>query len=73
MTQPDKTKRDFVLGKDMLKALHEAGLLPQYPYCSRVVIDISPTDAVRMYVEQIPSGALLTLAPLMPAAEEAES
>lgn len=61
----DLVGRKYVLGKDMLKALHAAGLLPQYPMCSRVVIDIQPNKVVSMYVNQIPSGALLNIVPLM--------
>ena len=64
MTTPP-TERRYVLGKDLLKALHETGLLPQYPMCSRVVINIVPNEVVQMYVEQIPSGALLNIPPLM--------
>lgn len=66
----DPTKRDYVIVKDFLKALHDAGLLPQWPNLTRVVIDANIDDGVvRMYVDQIPSGALLTIAPLMPKPE----
>lgn len=52
--------------KDFLKALHEAGVLPQYPNCSRIVIDADINDGlVRMYVDSIPSEALLEVSPLM--------
>ena len=61
----DLIGRKYVIGKDMMKALHTAGLLPQYPMCSRVVIDIRPNNVVQMYVAQIPSGALLNIVPLM--------
>lgn len=58
--------RTYLMVKDFLKALHEAGVLPQYPQCSRVVIDANINDGlVIMYVDQIPSEALLTIAPLM--------
>lgn len=58
--------QDFVLVVDFMKALHAAGLLPQYPSCSRVVIDADIYDGiVKMYVDQIPSGALLTIPLLM--------
>lgn len=73
--QPAKplAERPFVTSKDFLAALRDAGLLPQWPNLTRVVIDAdmnSPIPTVRMYVEQIPSGALLTVAPLMRAPEE---
>lgn len=61
----DKTERTWVTAADFMKALHEAGLLPQYPWCSRVVIDARAGDTVQMYVDQIPSGALLRIPPLM--------
>ena len=57
--------RPFVFGKDMLKALHVAGLLPAYPNVSRVVIDIRPNELVMFYVEEIPNEALLNIVPLM--------
>lgn len=58
--------RPYLMVKDFFKALHEAGVLPQYPQCSRVVIDADINDGlVRMYVDQIPSEALLDLTPLM--------
>lgn len=66
---PPPNERNFVLTKDFLKALHEAGLLPQYPWCSRVVIDANIGQGgggmVQMYVDQIPSGALLNIAPML--------
>lgn len=59
--------RPYVRVVDFLKALHEAGLLPQYPMLSRVVIDADVRKGVvSMYVDQIPSEALLTVTPLMP-------
>jgi len=57
--------RPYVFGRDMLKALHVAGLLPAYPNVSRVVIDIRPTELVMFYVEEIPNEALLNIVPLM--------
>lgn len=61
----DKTERNWVKATDFMKALHEAGLLPQYPWCSRVVLDARVGHTVAMYVDQIPSGALLKIPPLM--------
>ena len=52
MTAP--TGQKFVQSKVFLRALHEAGLLPEYPYVSRVVIDADVRDGgsiVRMYVD----------------------
>lgn len=68
----DKTTRKFVMSTDFMKALHEAGLLPQYPWCSRVVIDAKVGDTVQVYVQQIPSGALLRIIPLMQEDHEAQ-
>jgi len=66
--------RRFALTRDFFKALHDAGLLPQYPMCSRVVIDCDINNgAVRMYVDQIPSGALLTIPALMTASAQSEA
>lgn len=66
MTAP--TGQKFVQSKTFLRALHEAGLLPEYPYVSRVVIDADVRDGggiVRMYIDAIPHDALLSIAPLM--------
>ena len=64
-TCSDPRPRPFVIGRDFLKALHEAGLLPSYPNCSRVVIDVRPNELVMFYVEEIPNEALLNIIPLM--------
>lgn len=61
-----------MLVEDFFKALHQAGLLPQYPNLSRVVIDADVAKGlVNMYVDQVPSGALLSIAPLVPPPAEA--
>lgn len=69
MTQPDPPEqRPYVTTKDFMRALHDAGILPQYPWCSRVVIDCDGrqgVSTVKMYVDQIPSGALLAIPALM--------
>lgn len=65
MSCEDKTNLRYVKATDFMKALHEAGLLPQYPWCTRVVIDAKVGYMVQMYVDQIPSGALLKIPPLM--------
>jgi len=65
--QTPTTGRPYVLVEDFFKALHQAGLLPQYPMVSRIVIDADVAKGlVNMYVDQVPSGALLSIAPLVP-------
>lgn len=54
--------RPYVHGRDLLFALYEGGLLPQWPLCNKVVIVADSTSPVRMYVEQIPTAALLDVA-----------
>lgn len=63
--------RRFVRTRDFFKALHDAGLLPEYPMVQRVVIDCQARNgAVLMYVDRIPASALLEIPALMTAPAE---
>ena len=62
--------RRYVRTDQFFKALHDAGLLPEYPMVSRVVIDADGTQGkavVRMFVDRIPGSALLEIPALMTA------
>lgn len=55
--------KDYIIASDFLKALGDAGILPNWEQTHRVVIDATVGDLVKMYVDAIPSEALLDLVP----------
>lgn len=58
--------KPYLLVKDFLKALGDAGILHDFPNYNRVVIDADiEKGVVMMYVNHIPSEALLSITPLM--------
>jgi hypothetical protein len=57
--------KDYIIASDFLKALGDAGILPNWEQTHRVVIDATVGDLVKIYVDAIPSEALLDLVPLM--------
>jgi hypothetical protein len=50
---------DYIQGKHFMKALHEAGLLPEWPMLTRLIIDVVPDQPVMMHVERIGSKRLV--------------
>lgn len=56
-------ERNYLMTKDLGAALHAAGLLPQWPWISRITIDAKAGGAVMMYLEVIGSGKLLKVIP----------
>lgn len=60
-----KVSQPYLMSVDALRALYEAGLLPDYPMVHRVVLDFKAGDIARMYVDRIPTGALMSILPLI--------
>ncbi len=52
-------ERTWTHGRELLFALHKAGLLPSWPNLTRVVLDIRADSIVKMYVEEILSSKIL--------------
>jgi hypothetical protein len=52
----------WVMSSDFFYALHKAGVLPGWPWLTRVVIDAQVGNTVRMFVEHIPGATLLDVA-----------
>lgn len=57
MTAPEP----YITGKDFLKALHDAGLLPHWPMLTRVIIDVPTDGVVQMHVQTIAPARLVDL------------
>lgn len=60
--QPDGTTeapRDYMLGRDFMRALNRAGILPEWPMLTRIIIDIEPDQPVTMHVQRIGSAKIV--------------